>query len=163
PIRMVAETSSKFAEGQLNIRMPVSGEDEIATLAKSFNNMAASIRDQITQLAELSMLQQRFVSDVSHELRTPLTTIRLAGDMLYAQREKLPAKTRRSAELLQSQTERFEELLNDLLEISRIDAGQVQLEHDAVSIVKLVEETVDDLSSIAEQQGSDIRLIAVGG
>lgn len=163
PIRMVAETSSKFAAGQLNVRIPVHGEDEISTLAHSFNNMATSIKNQITQLAELSQLQQRFVSDVSHELRTPMTTIRLAGDMLYEQREKLPAKVRRSAELLQSQTQRFEALLSDLLEISRIDAGQVLLEHDPVSIAKLVEETVDDFSSIAEQQGSDIRLIAVGG
>ncbi|MGB3414598.1 MAG: MtrAB system histidine kinase MtrB [Microbacteriaceae bacterium] len=163
PIQAVAETSSQFAAGNLDARIPVRGEDEISTLARSFNNMAASLKSQITRLAELSTLQQRFVSDVSHELRTPLTTIRLAGDVLYAEREKLPAKTRRSAELLQSQTERFEELLNDLLEISRIDAGAVVLEHDPVSMVKMVEESIEDVREIAEQQGSDIRLVAVGG
>src|SRR3546814_1373276 len=59
--------------------MPESGEDELATLAASFNGMADSLQARIRELAELSVMQQRFVSDVSHELRTPLTTIRLAG------------------------------------------------------------------------------------
>ncbi|MBK0296942.1 sensor histidine kinase, partial [Bacillus sp. S34] len=90
--------------------------------ARSFNGMADAVSRQITQLAELSRVQQRFVSDVSHELRTPLTTIRLAGDMLYDSRHAFEPSVGRSAELMHTQIERFELLLADLLEISRFDA-----------------------------------------
>ena len=108
PVRMAADTSEKLAAGQLEVRIPEKGEDVIATLARSFNGMADSLQQQITRLAALSQVQQRFVSDVSHELRTPLTTIRLAGDVLYDQRESFPPATARTAELLHTQVERFE-------------------------------------------------------
>ena len=90
--------------------------------------MADSIESQIKELGELCLVQQRFVSDVSHELRTPLTTIRLAAEMLNDQRDEFDPTTARTAELLQTQVHRFETLLADLLEISRYDAGSVQLE-----------------------------------
>ncbi|MBX3092780.1 MAG: HAMP domain-containing protein, partial [Cryobacterium sp.] len=108
PVRLAAEVSAKLAAGQLEQRIPEKGEDVIATLARSFNGMADSLQEQITKLGELSRLQQRFVADVSHELRTPLTTIRLAGDVLYDQRETFPAATGRTAELLHTQVQRFE-------------------------------------------------------
>ena len=93
PIRVAAETSQKLASGDLAVRIPEKGEDVIATLARSFNGMADSLQSQIKELADLSEMQQRFVSDVSHELRTPLTTIRLAGDLLYDQRASFPPAT----------------------------------------------------------------------
>src|SRR5699024_6138325 len=99
PIELVAQTSQRCASGELTVRIPVSGEDEIATLSESFNNMADSLEEQINQLAELSQLQQRFVSDVSHELRTPLTTIQLASSLIYQNRKELDDAAKRSAEL----------------------------------------------------------------
>jgi two-component system sensor histidine kinase MtrB len=163
PIRVAAETSEKLAAGQLEVRIPERGEDVISTLARSFNGMADSMQSQITQLAELSQVQQRFVSDVSHELRTPLTTIRLAGDVLYDQRDSFPAATGRTAELLHTQTERFELLLSDLLEISRFDAGSAQLDTEPTNLVRLAEDAIEQMHSLAEAAGSDLRLVAPGG
>ncbi|MET1053351.1 MAG: MtrAB system histidine kinase MtrB [Mycetocola sp.] len=163
PVRVAAETSEQLARGNLEVRIPVKGEDELATLARSFNGMADSLQSQIRELADLSQVQQRFVSDVSHELRTPLTTIRLAGDVLYDQRADFPPATARTAELLHTQTQRFEMLLSDLLEISRYDAGSVQLELEPHSLVHLAEDSIDGMSSLAEQKGSDVRLVAPGG
>lgn len=163
PVRVAAETSEQLARGDLEVRIPVKGEDELATLARSFNGMADSLQSQIRELADLSQVQQRFVSDVSHELRTPLTTIRLAGDVLYDQRADFPPATARTAELLHTQTQRFEMLLSDLLEISRYDAGSVQLEIEPHSLVHLAEDSIDGMASLAEQKGSDIRLVAPGG
>ena len=111
--------------------MRVRGEDDLALLATSFNAMAANLQEQITRLEELSRVQQRFVSDVSHELRTPLTTVRMAADVLYESRDEFDPATARSAELLQTQLDRFEALLADLLEISRFDAGAAVLDADA--------------------------------
>ena len=163
PLRVAAETSQKLASGDLMVRIPEKGEDVIATLARSFNGMADSLQSQIRELADLSEVQQRFVSDVSHELRTPLTTIRLAGDVLYDQRASFPPATGRTAELLHTQVERFELLLSDLLEISRYDAGSVQLESEPTNLVYLAEDAIDSLRSLAESKGSDLRLVAPGG
>ncbi|KZE89004.1 MtrAB system histidine kinase MtrB [Microbacterium sp. TNHR37B] len=163
PIAQAADTSAKLAAGDLGVRLPVRGEDEFATLGRSFNAMADSIESQIKELADLSLVQQRFVSDVSHELRTPLTTIRLASDMLNDQRTEFDPTTARAAELLHAQVQRFETLLTDLLEISRYDAGSVQLETEPTSLAHLAEDVIASMQQLAEQHGSDVRLVAPGG
>ena len=123
PVRLARRVAERLSSGRLEERMHVRGEDDIARLGTSFNQMAASLQKQIRQLEELSRVQRRFVSDVSHELRTPLTTVRMAGDVLYDARQRFDPVTARSAELLQKELDRFELLLSDLLEISRFDAG----------------------------------------
>ncbi|GAB2824569.1 two-component system sensor histidine kinase MtrB [Alpinimonas psychrophila] len=163
PIRFAAETSERLAAGDLAVRLPEKGEDVVATLARSFNHMADSMQGQLTELAELSVMQQRFVSDVSHELRTPLTTIRLAGDMLYDQREDFDATTRRTTELLHTQVQRFDKLLADLLEISRYDAGSVELETEPTNVVQLTQDIVGSMTGVAERYGSELSLRAPGG
>uniref|UniRef100_UPI0013E2A235 MtrAB system histidine kinase MtrB n=1 Tax=Microbacterium sp. CPCC 204701 TaxID=2493084 RepID=UPI0013E2A235 len=163
PVGEAADTSARLAAGDLGVRLPVRGEDELATLGRSFNAMADSIESQIKELADLSLVQQRFVSDVSHELRTPLTTIRLAADMINDQREDFDPATARAAELLNAQVQRFEVLLTDLLEISRYDAGSVQLELEPTSLAHLAEDVIASMHQLAEQHGSDVRLVAPGG
>lgn len=163
PIVQAAETSARLAAGDLGVRIDVHGEDEIATLGRSFNAMADSIEAQIKELGALSLVQQRFVSDVSHELRTPLTTIRLAADMLNDQRLEFDPTTARTAELLHTQVQRFETLLSDLLEISRYDAGSVQLELEATSLAHLAEDIIEQMQPLADGRGSELRLVAPGG
>jgi len=163
PIGEAADTSARLASGELGVRLAVRGEDELATLGRSFNAMADSIESQIKELADLSLVQQRFVSDVSHELRTPLTTIRLAADMINDQRAEFDPATARAAELLNAQVQRFETLLTDLLEISRYDAGSVQLELEPTSLAHLAEDVIGSMQPLAEQHGTDIRLVAPGG
>lgn len=163
PVRVAAETSQKIAAGHLEERIPEGGRDVVATLGRSFNEMADGMQRQITQLAELSRVQQRFVSDVSHELRTPLTTIRLASDVLYDRRDEFAAETGRTTELLHAQVERFELLLGDLLEISRFDAGAVELEVEPVAVVHLASGVVDELAPLAEGVGSTVTVVAPGG
>ncbi|MFF2370099.1 MtrAB system histidine kinase MtrB [Agromyces sp. NPDC058110] len=163
PIRTTASTSRRLAAGDLGVRIPERGEDELASLAASFNGMADSLQARIRELAELSVMQQRFVSDVSHELRTPLTTIRLAGDVLYGQREDFAGPTARTVELLHTQTERFERLLGDLLEISRYDAGSVTLATEPTNLVHLAGDVIEEMHGLARERGSEVRLEAPGG
>ncbi|WP_288833342.1 MtrAB system histidine kinase MtrB [uncultured Corynebacterium sp.] len=127
PVRSASRTAERFAAGHLRERMPVDGEDEMAVLAMSFNNMADKISRQINQLEEYGDLQRQFTSDVSHELRTPLTTVRMAADMIAAEEDSLEGHTRRASQLMTRELDRFEELLGDLLEISRHDAGVADL------------------------------------
>ena len=126
PVQEAADASELLANGDLDRRLAVRGTDVAAVLATSFNHMADSLQEKITAMADLSKMQQRFVSDVSHELRTPLTTMKLAADYLYENKEGLPQFTERSIVNLHGQMDRFDLLLADLLEISRYDADGVE-------------------------------------
>lgn len=160
PVRHAARTAERLSAGHLEERLPVRGADDLARLASSFNGMAGSMQQQISELEELSRLQRRFTSDVSHELRTPITTVRMAADVLYAERERLPEGLGRSSELLQAELDRFESLLADLLEISRHDAGAVELETEATDLAAVVRDCVDTVSVLATRIGSELRLRA---
>ncbi|MGH3450775.1 MAG: MtrAB system histidine kinase MtrB, partial [Haloechinothrix sp.] len=158
PVRRAANAAAGFAEGELDERLTVVGDDDLSKLAKSYNEMAASIQSQIRQLEEFGQLQRRFTSDVSHELRTPLTTVRMAADVLHASREQFPAGLARSTELLVDELDRFEALLGDLLEISRLDAGVEELAAEYIDIRPIVARVRDQVRVLAGSAGSPIEL-----
>ena len=156
PVRSASRIAERFAEGHLSERMPVRGEDDMARLAVSFNDMAESLQRQITNLEEFGNLQRRFTSDVSHELRTPLTTVRMAADLIYENGEDLDPALRRSTELLVSELDRFEALLNDLLEISRHDAGVAELSVEAVDLRSTVGNALTKVGHLSRDAGIDL-------
>ncbi|MFP5069598.1 MtrAB system histidine kinase MtrB [Pseudonocardia nantongensis] len=158
PIRGAADVAERFAGGHLDERMAVRGEDEVARLAESYNEMAGSLAAQIAQLEEFGALQRRFTSDVSHELRTPLTTVRMAADVLYASRDELLPALQRSSELLVTELDRFEELLGDLLEISRLDAGVAELGAERIDVSAVVHRAVEAVRGIAADAGTELVL-----
>jgi two-component system sensor histidine kinase MtrB len=156
PVRHAARAAQRVAAGRLEERMAVGGKDDLGSLASSFNDMAASLQEKLQQLEELSKAQRQFVSDVSHELRTPMTTIRMAAEILFESREQFDPVSARSAELLQSQIERFETLLTDLLEMSRHDANVATLDAELADISDIVRRSADDAQQLAERRGSRI-------
>ncbi|MFI5836043.1 MtrAB system histidine kinase MtrB [Micromonospora sp. NPDC051300] len=158
PVRVAARTAQRLSAGLLDQRMVVSGEDDLALLAASFNQMATNLQRQILRLEEMSRLQRRFTSDVSHELRTPLTTVRMAADLIFTERDEFDPAVARSAELLQAELDRFEELLTDLLEISRFDAGFAVLDSEPTDLVPVVHRVTERLSGLAERVGVTIEL-----
>jgi len=158
PVKQAAEIAEQLTSGDLLKRMEVKGQDEVARLGTAFNEMADTLERQIRRLENLSRVQQRFVSDVSHELRTPLTTIRMAADVIHASRENFDPVISRSSELLLAQIERFENLLSELLEVSRFDAEVAVLSLDRVDIVALVRRSVDDLGFALREKDSEIRI-----
>ncbi|MEV4171854.1 MtrAB system histidine kinase MtrB [Nonomuraea sp. NPDC049709] len=158
PVRLARQAAERLASGKLDERLKVRGEDDLARLANSFNEMAANLALKIHQLEELSQVQRQFVSDVSHELRTPLTTVRMAADLLYDAREDFDPMAARSAELMQAQLERFESMLADLLEISRYDAGAATLDLDSVDIRDVVLRAIGDSEALAERHATRFEL-----
>jgi len=156
PVRHAARAAQRLSAGKLEERMVVGGADDLAALATSFNDMAASLQEKLLQLEELSNVQRQFVSDVSHELRTPMTTIRMAAEILFESREELDAAAARSTELLQSQIERFETLLTDLLEISRHDSNVATLDAEPADLCDIVRRSADDAQQLAERRGGRI-------
>ncbi len=156
PIRSAARIASRFADGRLKERMLVRGEDDMARLAQAFNEMAESLSNQITQLEEFGNLQRRFTSDVSHELRTPLTTVRMAADLIHGSSEDLDPALARSAELLVTELDRFEGLLNDLLEISRHDAGVAELQVESLDVRMCARAAISTVRHLAKEAGVEV-------
>jgi two-component system sensor histidine kinase MtrB len=156
PVREAAMIATEFTAGDFRKRLKVESQDEISTLGLAFNDMAESIEKQIARLENLSRVQQRFVSDVSHELRTPLTTLRMASEVIYSTKETFDPIVARSAELLVAQLDRFEKLLEDLLEVSRFDAEVAVLEAVDFDMVQLVQRCADDLGLVAKERKTQI-------
>lgn len=162
PIQQAAQTAEWLSSGDLSVRMDVKRTDEIGSLSESFNKMADNIQDQITQLADLSQIQQRFVSDVSHELRTPLTTVRMASEVLYESRNELDPVLRRSTELMHHQVERFQALLADLLEISRFDAGAAEVSWEKTDLLHLAADVALTAQPLADETDTQLSIVAKG-
>jgi two-component system, OmpR family, sensor histidine kinase MtrB len=158
PVRMARRIAERLAAGKLEERMQVRGTDDLARLAVSFNKMAGNLQRQIRRLEDLSRLQRRFVSDVSHELRTPLTTVRMAADLLHETRDQFDPISRRSVELLQNELNRFEELLADLLEISRFDAGAAALDLEDVDLRDIVYRVLENHEALLKRKGCEVKL-----
>ena len=137
PLRRVSAAAEQLSAGALDARLDVGSDPDLETLADSFNRMAAALEDRIAR-------EIRFTSDVSHELRTPLTAISSAADL--ARRTEMPERARMAIDVLAAQVDHFRELVLELLEISRYDAGDVALEPealDAVAFVRSVAELLD--------------------
>jgi len=143
PLADISEVATDIASGRLDARLAYSewaDDPDLAPIVSSFNGMVSEMQDRIDRDA-------RFASDVSHELRSPLTTFNASFEVLRNAREEMPERAQLALDLLGSDLERFTQLVEDLLEISRFDAGAVRLEVDDVAIVETVRMAVRTLSA----------------
>ncbi|HSJ45182.1 MAG TPA: ATP-binding protein [Euzebyales bacterium] len=138
PIARTRAAVRAVAAGDLDARLDEEGGDELAELARAFNTMTAALRRTIGELRELEAGQRRFVSDVSHELRTPLTALTTACEVLDANTDGLPDAGRRAARLVVVESRRLTSLVEDLMEISRMDAGAAEMTLERVDVVRSI-------------------------
>ncbi|GII24625.1 sensor histidine kinase [Planosporangium mesophilum] len=124
PVGRASRAARAVAEGLLATRLPVTGRDEFGAWAASFNDMAQALETKINQLSAAQARERRFTADVAHELRTPVTALVAEASLLADHLDRLPPDTRRPAELLVADMVRLRRLLEELMEISRLDAGQ---------------------------------------
>ena len=158
PLGAASKIAQRWADGHLRERMQVRGDDDMARLAMSFNSMAESLSQQIRSLEKYNDLQRQFTSDVSHELRTPLTTVRMAAELIADEAETLDIAGQRAAELMISELDRFEMLLNDLLEISSHDAGVAALSDENMDVRQCIEAAHRQVAVVAQETGTEIRI-----
>ncbi len=138
PLRTARRAVHRLEVGLLETRLPVAGSDEFADLAESFNRMAEALERTVADLRALEASQRRFVADVSHELRTPLTALTTAADVLEAHHAGLDRTGLRAARLLVVESRRLAGLVEDLMEISRLDAGVAAMAWEPVDVAELV-------------------------
>ncbi len=142
PVARASTAAHSLAEGLLDTRLPVESSDEFGLWAASFNEMADALEGKITALSEAQARERRFTADVAHELRTPLTAIVNEASLLADHIDHMPAEARRPAELLVEDVKRLRDLVEDLMEISRLDAGTQPLRPEPVDLGALVETAV---------------------
>lgn len=130
PIARVADAAEKIASGKLDARLEEESDPDLNRLAGSFNDMADAVQERIER-------EQRFASDVSHELRSPITALTAAVEVLDARRTDLPERTQQALDVVVSQVRRFDDMVIDLLELSRLEAGAQDLHPESVDIVEL--------------------------
>jgi two-component system, OmpR family, sensor histidine kinase MtrB len=135
PLRDIADVAAAISGGALGQRLPPADDPDLAVLAASFNEMVEALEERIKRDA-------RFASDVSHELRSPLTTVQATVELLEASEAGLPPDGRRALELLSTEIKRFSTMVQDLLEISRFDAGAGNLDLEELALDDLVVNTV---------------------
>jgi two-component system, OmpR family, sensor kinase len=148
PIEQLAGAARRLGEGDLGVRIERRGVEEVGVVAGSFNRMAAEVETLVEGLRELDAMKSQFVSSVSHELRTPLTSIKGYVEMLAAEDVgPLNAEQREYATIALRNTARLQRIIDDLLTLSRIDAGRLELELlDLGNVLEDVREAVEPLA-----------------
>lgn len=136
PLRAVSAAARRLAGGDFDVTLSEQRDVELADLVASFDSMVAALRSRLERDA-------RFAGDVSHELRSPLTTLRTSLSVLQARREELSSRGRDALDLLAGELDRFERLVDDLLDISRADAADRLEDPEPVRIAQLVRTLVD--------------------
>jgi len=142
PVARASTAAQSLAEGLLETRLPVEGRDEFGAWAQSFNEMAAALEAKIGELQAAQARERRFTADVAHELRTPLTALMGEASLLADHLDRMPPEARRPAELLIADVGRLRKLVEDLMEISRFDAGAESVHAEEVDVAALVGATV---------------------
>jgi signal transduction histidine kinase len=135
PLAGAADAARAIADGRLDTRLEPTDDPDLNALTDSFNDMVARLQDRVERDA-------RFASDVSHELRSPLMTLAASVEVLSSRRDELTERSQAALDLLVADVARFSGLVEDLLEISRYDAGAVRINHDTLRVNELVEQSV---------------------
>jgi two-component system, OmpR family, sensor histidine kinase MtrB len=143
PLHRARLAVQRLEQGRLDSRLPEEGRGEFADLARAFNAMADALERTVRDLQAMEADQRRFVSDVSHELRTPLTTLLAAGGALESNASTLSAGAARAARLLIEETRRLVRLVDDLMEISRMDSGGAAMLWERMDVAACVQGTIE--------------------
>ncbi|MEW2223455.1 HAMP domain-containing sensor histidine kinase [Streptomyces sp. NPDC006990] len=143
PVRRLGDAARRLGEGKLETRLRVSGTDELAQLSRTFNDAAASLEQRVAELSAREASSRRFVADMSHELRTPMTAISAVTEVLEEEQENLDPMIAPAVQLVVSETRRLNDLVENLMEVTRFDAGTAKLVLDDVDVADQVTACID--------------------
>lgn len=142
PVRALRRATRSIAEGHLDARLAVNGGDELADLSHTFNETAAALESSVSELRRMEARARRFAADVSHELRTPLAAMTAVTDVLDEDAARLAPDTAVAVRLISQETVKLTRLVDDLIEMSRFDAGAVTLHLDDIDLAESVRRTL---------------------
>ncbi|MGP3946511.1 ATP-binding protein [Streptomyces sp. 6N106] len=143
PVQRLGEAAYRLGEGHLDTRLQVSGSDELANLSHTFNRAAERLQKRVAELSAREASSRRFVADMSHELRTPLTAITAVSEVLEEEADSLDPMIAPAVQLVVSETRRLNDLVENLMEVTRFDAGTARLVLDDVDVADQVTACID--------------------
>ncbi|MCA9958324.1 MAG: HAMP domain-containing protein, partial [Anaerolineales bacterium] len=152
-LRQLAYTAQQLAEGNLTARVAVSGRDEVARVAESFNEMAVQLQQAARQREELDTLRRDLIAWTSHDLRTPLTSIRAMIEALHDGVVSDPETTQRYYRTIRNDVVALNSLIDDLFELAQLDTGGLVLEKSLHDLGDLVSDALESFRALAEQRG----------
>ncbi len=144
PVQRLNGAARRLSEGKLDTRLPVRGADELAELTRTFNSAAESLERRVQELSGREEASRRFVADMSHELRTPMTAITAVTEVLEDEVDSLDPMIAPAVQLVVSETRRLNVLVENLMEVTRFDAGTARMVLDDVDIADQVTHCIDD-------------------
>ncbi|MEU2460232.1 HAMP domain-containing sensor histidine kinase [Streptomyces sp. NPDC012473] len=163
PVQRLGDAARKLGEGKLDTRLVVSGTDELADLSHTFNKAASSLEKKVADMSAREESSRRFVADMSHELRTPLTAITAVAEVLEDEADSLDPMIAPAVHLVVSETRRLNDLVENLMEVTRFDAGTARLVLDTVDVADQVTACIDarawlDAVDLDAERGIMVRL-----
>ena len=152
-MHLLKQAAEKLAQGNLETRVPVSGRDEVAALAESFNQMAAQLQAMDEKQRELERLRKDLIAWVSHDLQTPLASMRAILEALSDGVVEEPETVKRYLNTAQRDVRSLSALIDDLFQMAQLDAGGIPLEKEDASLADLISDTLESFSELASRQG----------
>ncbi|MFH8568966.1 ATP-binding protein [Streptomyces sp. NPDC017993] len=143
PVQRLGHAARQLGEGRLDTRLRVTGTDELADLSRTFNRTAERLEQRVEELSAREASSRRFVADMSHELRTPLTAITAVSEVLEEEADSLDPMIAPAVQLVVSETRRLNDLVENLMEVTRFDAGTARLVLDDVEVADQVTACID--------------------
>jgi len=164
PLREMAIAAREMARGNYQCRVPSAGQDEIGELSASFNYLAEKLEEAARHAQKIEQIRRDFVANVSHELRAPLTLIRGYVEALLDKELTGDSPGSLNAEnchrIILEETLRMERMINELLDLSRLESGRVTLDWEKVDLLALARSMLQKLSPRAQEKGISLRLTA---
>jgi signal transduction histidine kinase len=149
----LAEAARAIEQGRLNARVPVNGRDEVAALARTFNEMAAQLETTARKQRELDLLRRDLIAWVGHDLQTPLASIRAMVEALADGMVDDPVTTQRYLRTAQRDIQSLSLLIDDLFQMAQLDAGGLPLQKHVNSLADLLSDALESFSALAAQRG----------
>ncbi|WKD32947.1 HAMP domain-containing histidine kinase [Streptomyces xanthophaeus] len=143
PVQRLGDAARRLGEGELDHRLDVSGTDELADLSHTFNKTAEALEKKVADMSAREESSRRFVADMSHELRTPLTALTAVAEVLEEEVDDLDPMIAPAVALVVSETRRLNDLVENLMEVTRFDAGTAKLVLDDVNVADQVTACID--------------------
>ena len=155
-MHLLKRAAEELAKGNLDTRVPVSGRDEVASLAETFNQMAVQLQAADQKQRDLERLRADLIAWVSHDLQTPLASIRAILEALYDRVVEDPETVKRYLNTAQRDVSSLSALIDDLFEMAQLDAGGIPLERANSSLADLVSDTLESFSELASRQNINL-------
>lgn len=158
PIRELTAGATAIAQGNLGTQVPVRGDDEVSQLARAFNRMSQRISEDIIHMQELDHLKCNFLSIAAHDLKTPLASLVAFSEILLDYDDEEPETQREFLGIIYAQSRRLARMIDDVMELFRLDSGRVEWQIEELSLAEVIEEALETAEELVRERAVEVRL-----